>query len=227
MTVVPAPVSSDWFVSERFWRDLEFWNASVVRDVQYPVAGRFEYTGIWFPKLYISFDPRTGTADISPTLYAVQSLGETRFRLSGPSGSEENGVRLVRAGRRWRADWLTLGAYDDGWTRPGVATRVRVFATPGQRRPETRYLSFQVAEPAGRPVAIVSNLQRWHGVAPARETIAVCVPARGFGEVRLRVHGAGPIPGDTRDAASAQFGTRRGGVRIGEIALADEIGGPC
>ena len=45
--------------------------------------------------------------------------------------------------------------------------------------------------------------------------------------MRLTAHGAGPIPGDLRDAQSAQFGTRRGGVRIGEIALADEIGGPC
>ena len=30
VSIVPAPVSSDWFVSQRYWRDLEFWNRSVV-----------------------------------------------------------------------------------------------------------------------------------------------------------------------------------------------------
>ena len=226
-TVVPAPVSRYWFASEQYWRDFEWWNKSVVRDVQYPEAGRFEYTGIWFPKLYISFDPRTGVADRSPTPWAVQSLGETRFRLSGATGNDRNGVRLIHAGRRWRADWLTLGAYDDGWTMPGVATRVRVFARPGQRGPLIRYLTIHVAEPTGRPVTIASNLEAWDGDAPARHTVQVCVPARGFADVRLASHEAGPIPGDQRDAQNAQFGTRRGGVHIGDIALADETGGPC
>src|SRR5262249_33442290 len=119
VTLVPGPVSSAWFPSEQFWRDVEFWNRSVTRDVQYPAPGAFEYTGIWFPKLYVGFDPLTGVADISPTPWVVQPLGETRFRLSGPS-VDGNGARLIRTGPSWRADWLTFGAYDDGWTRPGA-----------------------------------------------------------------------------------------------------------
>jgi hypothetical protein len=229
VTLVPAPVSSDWFVSQQFWRDLEFWNRSVVRDAHDPGPDRFEYTGIWFPKLYIHFDPRTGAASASPTMYAVQSLRETRFRISGPAapGPDQSEVWLIRAGSRWRADWLTLGAYDDGWTMPGVPTRIRVFATPGQRTPEIRYLTLHATDPQGRAVTMVSNEQSWRGVTPAQQTLRVCVPRRGFAEVRLTAHGASAIPGDARDAESASSGGRLGGVYLGEIALADEIGGPC
>jgi hypothetical protein len=227
VALVPGPVSSAWFPSEQYWRDLEFWNRSVTRDVQYPAPGRFEYTGIWFPKLFLGLDPRTGTADMSPAPYAVQPIGETRFRLSGPSLVDGNGARLIRAGPRWRADWLTLGAYDDGWTRPGVPTRVRVFSSPGQRRALMRYLTIRLDVPIGRPVTVASNVQRWRGDAPATASVRVCVPARGFAVVRLASHGQGPIPGDLRDAASAQGAARVGGVHIGEIALADEVGGRC
>jgi hypothetical protein len=157
---------------------------------------------------------------------AVQPLGETRFRLSGPS-VDGNGSRLIRTGPRWRADWLTFGAYDDGWTRPGVPTRVRVFASPGQRGSVIRYLTIRPDNPVGRRVTVSSNVQAWHGVAPATASVRVCVPPRGFAEVRLVSHGEGPIPGDLRDAASAQGAPRVGGVHLGEIALADEVGGPC
>jgi hypothetical protein len=227
VTIVPAPVSTDWFVSQQFWRDLEFWNRSVVRDAHYPGAARFDYTGIWFPKLYLRFDPRTGAANVSPTTYVVQSLGETRFRIAGVAAPDRDPIRLIRAGRRWRAAWLTLGAYDDGWTRPGVPARIRVFATPGQRAPEIRYLTVQAEDPPGRPVTVRSNAQLWRGVTPAEHTLPVCVPARGFADVRVRARGASPIPGDARDAASAASGGRSGGVFLGQIALADETGGPC
>jgi hypothetical protein len=227
VTVVPAPVSSDWFVSQQFWRDLEFWNRSVVRDAHYPGAGRFDYTGIWFPKLYLRFDPRTGAANVSPTTYVVQSLGETRFRIAGVAAPDRDPIRLIRAGRRWRAAWLMLGDYDDGWTRPGVTARVRVFATPGQRAPEIRFLTVRAEGPAGRPVTMRSNTQVWRGVTPAEETLRVCVRPRGFTDVRVTAHGASPIPGDARDAVSAAFAGRSGGVFLGEIALANETGGAC
>src|SRR4029078_7963412 len=38
------PVASAYFVNQRVWRDYEFWNESVVRDVQQPDAA-FLFTG--------------------------------------------------------------------------------------------------------------------------------------------------------------------------------------
>ena len=188
---------------------------------QYPDAGRFEYTGIWFPKRYISFDPRTGAADLA---HAVGGAVARRDALPPVRPGRERPKRGAAhpRGAAWRADWLTLGAYDDGWTiqapPPGCACRAA-----GQRGPLTRYLTIHVAEPPGRPVTIASNLEAWRG-RTGGHTVQVCVPARFRRRAAHRPPG-GPIPGDQRDAQEAQFGTRRGGVHIGDIALADEVGG--
>src|SRR5262249_33894272 len=50
VSLVPYLISSDYFVSEQTFRDLEFWNRAVVRDLQ-SASGAYAYTGIWFPKI--------------------------------------------------------------------------------------------------------------------------------------------------------------------------------
>jgi hypothetical protein len=232
VAIVPHPVSTDYFESQRLWRDLEFWNVSVDRDVQYPAGGVFQPTGDTFPKVYPGFDPSSGAADVSPAPYVLQALRDTRFRISGPVLTTRGGVLLIRAHRPWRTDWLTDGLYADGWTLPGRAARVRVFAVPGLRGARTRYLSFQVWAPhaVSRRFDVVSDLQRVRGevTSPytARRTIRVCVPPRGFSEVRLRPHGSSPIPGDLSSLETLAQ-PRRGGVFLAQIALADEVGPAC
>jgi hypothetical protein len=234
VTMIPYPTSSKWFVSQRVWRDYEWWNKSIDRDVHYGGPGIFEYTGIWFPKLYIHFNPTTGAADMSPSKYVLSADQETRFHIAGTAKVVHSDVILTDAYEPWRADWLSFGLYDDGWTKPGVAVRVRVFANPGQRGPVTRFVTFQAQPPqpvAERPFTVTSNLETRQEDASNTHTtlvqsVRVCVPPRGFAEVRLTTPDSSYIPGDQRDEASSEI-ERQGGLFINEIALAGEVGPAC
>jgi hypothetical protein len=231
VAIVPYPVSTSYFVNQLVWRDYEFWNKSVVHDIQ-AREQTFRFTGDAFTKTYPAFDRTTGRSDVSPAPFVLQANQETRFRVAGPVRAMQPDTMLIEAGDAWRLDWLTSGLYADGWTRPGESARVRVYAVPGQRGPVTRTLTLAFRAPEGVPergVAARSNLGTWRGRATSetvRATVPVCVPARGFAEVRVRADGSSPIPGDLRDIGllSAE---RDGGVFVGGIALADEIGGPC
>ncbi len=231
MTIATYPVSSDWFVNFRFWRDYQYWNASLDRDVELP-RGAFTYSSFWFPKVYWQFDPKTGRADVTLTRYVLEADQESRFRVSGKEIANADGLNLIDAAEPWRTDWLSFGLYDDGWTRPGVTARVRVFATPDQRAPVLRGITFGVRAPDGvasRSFELSSNQGVVHGTA-SQDTgfypIHVCVPAHGYADVRLRVPAASEIPGDLATLASS-LRRRRGGVFLSQIGLADELGGSC
>jgi hypothetical protein len=234
VSMVPYPTSTKWFVSQRVWRDYEWWNKSVDRDVHYGGGDIFEYTGIWFPKLYMQFNPSTGAANMSPSKYVLSADQETRFHIAGKAKAVHSDVVLTEATEPWRADWLSFGLYDDGWTKPGTPLRVRVFAAPGQRTAITRYVTFQAQPPdpvAERPFTVTSNLETRREVATNTHTtlvgsVRVCVPPKGYAEVRLSTPESSYIPGDQRDEPSSEV-ERQGGLFINEIALADEFGSPC
>ena len=229
--MAPYPTSSAYLVNQREWRDYEFWNKSVGREVQQANAS-FLYANDTFPTLYPRFDPETGESDVSPAPYVLQSNQETRFRVAGTVRANPEGVMLIQAGLPWRADWVSRGLYPDGWTKPDGAARVRVFAVPGQRGAVQRGLSlrFQAPDDADRrTVHIASNLERTSGATSPGETlhasVTVCVPAGGYAEARIRADGTSTLPPDLRFAY--ETAPRSGGVLVTEIALADEIGAPC
>ena len=92
-------------------------------------------SSFWFPKVGLRFDPATGLADHTLTPYVLQADQDSRFRIAGKEiATSADGLRLIRAVRPWRTDWLSFGLTDDGWTRPGLAARVRVFGTPAAAR---------------------------------------------------------------------------------------------
>jgi hypothetical protein len=232
VTMVPYPISTNYFSSQQRWRDMEFWNKSIARDAQLP-GGAFTYTGNTFPKLMLQFDPANGASATSPTRYGAESDKETRFRLSGRAIGLNQDVLLIDAGKKWHLDWLSFGLYDDGWTRPGVTARVRIYPTPGQQRPLVRTLTIATRAPdnvAQRPVSVTSNIASWQAVATDTDTVIkavnVCVPAHGWTEVRISTPDASWSTGSI-DTLASSFTSRRVGVFLGEIALADEIGGPC
>ncbi len=151
VTVVPYLVSSNWFASQKDWEDVEFWNKSVVRDALEASddgGNAFAYTGIWFPKTQLRFDPATGLANVSPTRWVAASDKDTRFAIAGIEQADVGDVELVEADEPWRAAWISFGLYDDGWTKPGVTARIRVFPYPGQRRARIRVFAFAVHSPA-------------------------------------------------------------------------------
>jgi hypothetical protein len=233
VTEIPYPVSSSFLVSQQFWRDLEFWNKSVRYGIHYPTPDVYRDAVIWFPVNPLTFDPVTGVASRSWSSYVVQSVTETRFRISGTVLVQRPDVMLIRAAIPWRAAWLTLGLYDDGWMRPGKAANIRVFGVPGQRGAVTRTLSLQLQLPpnvARQRFELVSNLATLRGEATtsatASERVAVCVPAHGFAAIRLTTPTSALIPGDQRSQYPSTL-PRTGGLLVADISLADEVGGPC
>jgi hypothetical protein len=232
VTAIQYPVSSDWFVNEKAWVDYEYFNKSLVRDARIAGADPFDYTGFWFPKLDLHFDPTTGAVAESPTRWVATSVGEARFRLQGVTKLTEQNVELVDVRRPWRLAWLTSGTYDDGWTKPGVPTVLRVYSERGQRTPRIRGVTFIMRAPTDVPQRAVTVSAQGRStratVTPgsANAAIQVCVPAHGYAEIRLVVDGASSIPGDQATLATS-LTPRRGGVYLASIGEADEIGPAC
>ena len=229
VTMIPYPfLYGNYWENVAYWWNVEFWNASVQRAAVYEDA--FTGTPETFPKVALSFDRSTGRANVSPSQYVVQGIAETRFRLAGKPLGEDRGVALIETERPWRADWLAFDLYRDGWTIPRVVGTIRVFAAPGQTGPTLRFLTISIRGPsdvAARGFHISSNASDWRGNAGESGTsrqIGVCVPPRGFADVRVDAPRYSPIYGDPRSEATFVSYARSGGVLITQIALADETG---
>lgn len=229
VTMIPYPILyGNYWENVAYWWNVEFWNASVRRAAVY--EGAFTGTPDTFPTIDLAFDRTTGRANVSPSGSVVQGVSETRFRLAGHVLGEDRGAALLRPDRPWRADWLAFDLYRDGWTKPNVVGTIRVFATPGQRQQQRRYLTVSVRAPRDEPLrsfSLRSNADDWGGEADARGTsdqIAVCVPPHAYADVRVSAPLYSPIYGDPRSERSFVSYARSGGVLLTGIALADEVG---
>jgi hypothetical protein len=231
VTMVPYPILyGNYWENVAYWWNVEFWNASVQRAATYEQA--FTGTPETFPTTQLTFDRTTGRANVSPSVYAVQGIAETRFRLAGAELGADRGVALIAADKPWRAAWLAFDLYRDGWTVPKVVGKIRVFSAPGQTQPQKRFVTISVRGPdnvAPRPFRIDSNASNWAAEAGEQQTsnqISVCVPAHGFADVQIHAPRYSPIYGDPRSEQSFVSYARSGGVLVTGIALADETG-PC
>jgi hypothetical protein len=201
--------------------------------VHYPTPDVYRDAVIWFPDNAVSFDPATGAASKTLSPYVVQSVGETRFRISGTVVLQPGSVMVIKAAEPWRTDWLTSGLYDDGWTRPDTPAVVRVFAAPGQKGAVQRTLTLQLRSPAdvtSRGFTIGwagGSLQGTAGNAGSvSERVELCVPAGGYADVQLETPDSSTVPGDLKSQADSGI-PRQGGLLVAGISLADEIGGRC
>jgi hypothetical protein len=224
VTMVPYPsIDGDYGASIAYWWDMEFWNISVDRAAY--VSQEFEGTPTSFPRLALRFNPQTGIANIAPTHLVIQLADDSRFRIEGSIDLLDRGALLIdTGGHPWQASWMTLGLYDDGWTKPNVTAQIRVFPTPGQSQPETRTLRVELESTADRrPVEISSNAGRWKGdLSASQQTVAevpVCQPAHGHTDIRINVQGASPIHGDMRNITTFLDQPRRGGIYLASIDL--------
>jgi hypothetical protein len=233
VTALPFAVDpADYYAGVGFWWDMEFWNATVDRAAYLP--GEYYWTPSTFPKLVLRFNPETGLANISPTQFAAEADKETRFRISGRALTDTRGVLLLQTDMPWRADWLTSGLYDDGWTKPHTTAQIRIFSTPTQTTPVIRYLTLGVVSAPGlshQPFEVTSNRDRVDAFANDGDRVLAqvkeCVPPHGFADVHLTTPVTGEIGyGDPRNALTSAI-PRRGGVLLTEIAVADELGPRC
>ena len=166
--------------------------------------------------------PSRGGPSVAGWPYVLESSQETRAWISG-TVLVQNDVMLIRANRPWRADWISSGLYDDGWTRPGTPVHVRVFARPGARKAEVRWLTFglhSLDDSRAHPVTIVSRGQRTRiGAGPDTSwtTVSVCVPPRA---VRgRRAHHAGQVGHPRRPGHAERLAEHphRGRVRLPDL----------
>ena len=232
VTAIQYPVSSDWFVNQESWRDYEYFNKSIVRDARVAGSDPFDYTGLWFPKLDLHFNPDTGAVAESPTRWIVESVKETRFRVAGPASFSSGTIELIDAGRRWHLSWLTSGLYDDGWTKPGIPMRMRIYPDRGQERPALRTIALVLRVPVGvsqRAITLSTPAQATRVLmheSDVNEFVHICVPAHGYTQLRLTVDGSSSIPGDSATLSESSL-PRRGGVFVASLAEANEIGPSC
>jgi hypothetical protein len=233
-TIIPYRISSDFFVSLRYWRDIEFWNRSVQRNAEYPSNGQYAYTGVWFPKTTLRINRATGAIHTPLSPNVVQAVTDSRFRVAGNVKVQTPEVFLIRTARPWRAQWITTGLYDDGWMKPSTPARIRIYAVPGQRRPRTHILSLQFRAPDGvttRPFAVTTNIDSVRGNVTSTATtsvnvIRVCVPPRGYTSAIVRAPGVSEIPGDASDQATIDS-PRLGSIYLADISVSDYTVGPC
>ena len=230
VAMVPFPViTGDYFSSAAYWWDVEFWNRSVDRSVGVP--HEFEWTPSTFPKIAIRFD-RLGRANVSPSPYVLQAVGDTRFHLRGDVVTNNRSAFLVHAELPWRVDWSTRELYDDGWTIPGRAARILVYPYPGQEDRRTRSISVSMFAPPGvasRRFVLASGLERNVSQAGSDEVtqgVNVCVGPARPAVVRLRVDGSSPAPGDTRTDRTVGE-PRRAGVQVSRIYVSGDVGPAC
>jgi hypothetical protein len=234
VTIAPYPVSSAFLVTQRYWRDIEFWNKSIAKHVVYPNVDYYKFTGYWFPKTVLRFDEGSGAAAGPTARYALQSVGETRFRIAGTVIQQTQEAMLIDAPRPWRLAWSTAGLTEDGWTLPDTAARIRLYPAAGQTRALQRYLTLQVRAPedvAERGFSVVSNLEdRQESAAGDRTTLVanvlVCVPAEGHADVTVATPDTSEIVGGQQTLADSLV-PRRGGVLVAGLSVAEETAGAC
>jgi len=154
---------------------------------------------------------------------------DVRFRIAGRQRFFDRGAYLIEADKPWRAGFVTYGIYGDGWTRPHTPATVRIFANPGQRTALMRFITVELVGSDSKhyqPVRLSSNLDDWRKtIAPEsslQQLVTVCVPADGYGEVRLETPVVNDIYRDPTKAALTGQTDRPVGMLVRILALADE-----
>jgi hypothetical protein len=230
--MVPYPlIRADFNADLGFWWDLEFWNKSVDREAAHPN----EFSGTppgSFPKVDLRFDPQTGLANFDVDSYVAQAAADARFHVKGRFLTTERDVSIVFPDRPWRADWVSYGLYNDGWTRPGKVATIRVFADATQVGPVLRTLTVTLLLPDGvpaRPVSLRSDRGRRRldvTAATQDQQVQVCVPRRGHADVSLGAAGSSSIYGDPSNSATFTS-AREAGVLVSKIVLDPALGVRC
>src|SRR4051794_35049743 len=115
----------------------------------------------------------------------------------------------------------------------GRTARIRVFSLPRQQGSIVRRITIAfhgLDGTASRTAAMHSNQGKWRGVVTDTGTIfgsvPVCVPAHGYADVSIAARGSSLGPGSV-DTPAHSFESRRVGVLVAAVGLADELGGRC
>jgi len=184
------PLGQDWYPSAVTWWDVEFWNARV--DRAYRLDGYITYTPETFPTPSVHVEPRTGLFVGAGTPdFIVRTPLDARFGPAGTPVAAGPQLELVDLEIPLRAQWLTLGLYADGWTRPERDAALRVYPPAGVATVTLSVSAPDVDEP--RPVQVGSQSFALGPTETRELTFEVCVPEGGYAEVPIRAEGSTSI----------------------------------
>ncbi len=215
------PVSTAWDTTAIRWWDVELWNRSVTHAY---VAGdeNFRYTP--FPHRTLEIDWSSGEAedtDDAPP-YVVAAPGDSRFLLAGREQAANLGFVVRRVEQPYRALWTSRGLQTDGWTTPGRAATIRVYARTGGRS-QLIHLRITLRAPDVAPAeyrlftAGRTRAGRLTASEDTTETVRVCLSAGSVADIGLTSTSSAQILG-------VQLGpgvddTRAVGVGVGPISV--------
>jgi hypothetical protein len=174
--------------------EAEFWNKDVDRVLR--VERRPTFTP--FPVDDVSVDDVAGRlSGPQPSDYLVLARSETRLGFVETAKVAAGAtLRIVRVPRPYRLSWTTRGLTNDGWTRALRPVTIRLFGLGAPvRRSVTLTLAASALSP--RPFAfvltgggeVVRGTVAPGGARPPVE-LTVCVPRRGYVDLRLRTYGS-------------------------------------
>jgi len=130
VAMVPYPNRPSFFQNADLWWDTEFWNRTVSSAYTFG-NGDFRYTP--FPTRTLAPDWSSGVVpgtEHAPE-YVLIAEQDSRLGLVGQRIGTNYDVDILAAERPYRAAWLSRGLQPDGWTTPGRAATVRLFAPAG------------------------------------------------------------------------------------------------
>jgi hypothetical protein len=184
------------------------------------------------PKVFLRFDPRQDTRTNRRPRTSFSNK-ETRFHI--PEGrslnTDSRDQLLLKAGML--AHGLAELRSPTTAGRSPASRRASAYALPpGRQRDPTLALGLRAPFDHGAPFRIVSNLGTIRGVAngvdQVVENVSVCVPARGYTDVRVSTPVSSTTWPDPRSPATASSPVpRKAGVFLSQIALADEVVPGC
>jgi hypothetical protein len=180
-------VSRDWGQSAILWWDGEFWSNSARRAMVAP-DGNWTYTP--FPSDVLRLDFGTGrfegTDDAPP--YVLVAPNDSRFLLAGSQTAANAGLVVRQVERPYRALWATRGLDSDGWTHPGRAATIRLYADPGGGGRHVRVTALLDSPPEAKRDVSYRLGEQSGVVAPgarAQPSATVCVPRDGHADLEL------------------------------------------
>jgi hypothetical protein len=176
------------------WWEAEFWNKDVDRALRVDMRPTFTP----FPVDDVSVDDVAGRlSGPQPSDYLVLAHSETRLGfVETAEVAADASLRVVRVPRPYRLSWTTRGLTTDGWTRELRPVTIRLFGLGAPvRRSVTLTLAASARSPRPFGFVLTGGGDFVRGtVAPggARPPVelTVCVPRRGYVDLRLRTYGS-------------------------------------
>ena len=179
------------------WWDVEYWNKRVDRLLRVDQGDTFSP----FPANQVRVDFRRGT--LRGTLrsqFLVLSPRESRFHPLARTVVDAKVLELVRARPPYRLEWATRGLTADGWKLSGRPVTLRLYGH-GSGGGRTVVLTLSSSSHAAIPLkfrlrsgATELRLSVDPGGARPPVRMKLCVPARGYTDLKLFATGAVRIP---------------------------------